>query len=116
MDGNLTEIAAIAAGLFLRIGLPLGLTFLLAWLLRRLDARWHAQAQAENVRLRERIAAGETGRHCWEINGCPPRLRARCVAFQNPGIPCWEARSKGGLMRPACRDCGVRLALAPAHR
>jgi len=36
----LPELIAVLIGFLVRLGIPIGLTALLAWLLRRLDARW----------------------------------------------------------------------------
>ena len=41
--------AALIAGIILRIGLPIGITFLLARFLRKLDSRWREEAEREAI-------------------------------------------------------------------
>jgi hypothetical protein len=45
MDG-LLQVAAIVGMFILRLGVPLLITFLVAYWLRRLDGKWEAQARA----------------------------------------------------------------------
>lgn len=103
----------IALGLFMRFGIPLILTAVLVFWLRRLDTRW--QDEAEEMR---RIQLKETMAHwtpCWEIRKCPPQLRESCPAYQHRDLPCWQAwREAAGRLPDRCVDCIVfRNAPAP---
>jgi hypothetical protein len=50
----------------------------------------------------------QTLRHCWDIKGCAAESIAKCAAVQNPGVPCWQARSKAERQMPeACFDCNI---------
>jgi hypothetical protein len=102
------EALAISIGLLLRLGLPIAITALVAWWLRRLDARWQREAQT-------RAARRALATPCWEIRVCPPKRRADCPAFIHPDVPCWQwFRDERGQLRDGCLDCTVfRGALAP---
>ena len=113
MEETIFTTAAIILGVLLRFGLPIGLTLLLGWFLRRLDAKWTAEAAAEVAQDAAR-AAVEPDLKCWEVHNCPPRLRANCPAFAQPETPCYELFRINGRLKPACRDCRVaRRAAAP---
>jgi hypothetical protein len=71
------EGVAVLVGLVLRLGVPLGLTALLGWWLKRLDARW--QREAEAGQAAQRIAASTTP--CWEVLGCPTEIAARYTTY-----------------------------------
>jgi hypothetical protein len=99
------DVLLVVLGFALRLGLPLGLTLLLAWWLRRLDARWQAEGQAARARRAPRPALATP---CWETRGCPPERRAACPAAAQPETPCWQVfRDARGVMRSACIDCTV---------
>ncbi|TAK11034.1 MAG: hypothetical protein EPO32_13460 [Anaerolineae bacterium] len=95
-------------GLLLRLGLPLAVTLVAAMYLRRLDARWRAEAlQQRMIPLAVQAAAS---RPCWETKGCGTKKK-NCPAGNNPSAPCWEYKRIYGLLAPACKDCEVRLAV-----
>ena len=98
------EILTIAFGFLLRLGIPIGITILIGWFLRRLDARWQAEAEAELAQLKTRT----TPVPCWEVFDCPPRLRDRCPAYLQPDLPCWECHRSNGQLQSACLTCKVR--------
>jgi hypothetical protein len=108
MENTLIEIAAVALGFLLRLGIPIGLTVLFSLLLRWLDKRWQTEAEAEAAakisRAEELIAYT---RPCWEIHKCPPRLRNACRAYADPNTPCWEIFRSNGQLKPACHNCKV---------
>jgi len=89
-----------------RLGIPVAITLLLAWGLRRLDAHWKAEAEAKAMRPETKATALSQAR-CWEVQRCPPNLRKECPAFARPDLPCWEAQRLNGHLREACRDCQV---------
>ncbi len=99
------KLITIVFGLILRIGIPLAISALIFYFLRRLDQRWQKQAMALPV-----VAIGKP---CWELKGCSEEKRKDCPATQNKNVPCWQVfRTKNGLLREACLDCDVfRLAL-----
>ena len=104
--------AVVVAGMFvLRLGVPLAITIAIGYLLRRLDAKWQAEAWAqwETSQMQE-AAAGPTPsaakQPCWTLKGCSEAVRDRCPAFKRPNIPCWLARRQAeGRLPAACYDC-----------
>jgi hypothetical protein len=109
----LPELVAVLIGFLLRIAVPVGITALVAWLLRRLDARW--QAEAEEQARKAALTPSQNGREvvgkglrCWEVRGCPPERRESCPAYLHPEIPCWQIlRAPTGQLRKGCLECEV---------
>lgn len=99
-------IMAVAVGLLLRFGIPLSLTALLIWWLRRLDIRWQAEAEEmRRVRVETAVAAQPP---CWEIRNCSAELRAACPIYGRRDKPCWQLRREiTGRLPEACLDCIV---------
>ncbi len=99
-------------GLFVRIGLPVGITLVMFWLLNRLDARWQNEAADAQAKVAVKTVC------CWEKRGCDPEKRAACPAYLNQELPCWQVfRSKGGPMKEACLSCKVfQEAPVPVYR
>jgi len=106
---------AIILGMFvLRLGVPLVITFAAGYWLRRLDAKWQAEAMA-------RLAASQTEQAnppariemlrtieppCWVFKNCPEAVYTRCPAYQHPDRPCWLARYQFEDRLPAhCYRC-----------
>lgn len=89
----------IVIGLVLRFAIPLLITALAVAFLRKLDARW--QAEAENIPLDVEMPK------CWVIKNCALEERAQCEAvFSN--APCWQVRRlPNGYLREECLDCEV---------
>jgi hypothetical protein len=100
-------VLTFVLGLLLRIGIPVAVTALIFFLLRRLDEHWQKEALAIPVVTSQRL--------CWEIRGCSEANRKNCPASAQPNIPCWQVfRTKNGLLREDCLGCDVfRLAPAP---
>jgi hypothetical protein len=101
----ITSTLIVFFGMLLRIGVPLGITILLVWWLRRLDARWQNESAAELAKyaLKKPRNAG-----CWKVNGCSPEKRAACKAFARPEIPCWQVfREENGKLLESCLSCQV---------
>jgi acetyl esterase/lipase len=113
MEGTWIEIAALVMGFLIRLGLPLLLTLLLAWLLRRLDARWQREAEAEAAEtasaagLPTAQVAAALRPPCWEIRQCPPEQRQTCPAYNRPDTPCWEVYRPNGRPSEKCLKCVV---------
>jgi hypothetical protein len=102
----------VLIGLLVRFGLPLAVLAFVVALLRRLDTRW----QAEGLRQAAQPALVD-GRHCWEVHGCAEAPRAKCPAFQNAGIPCWQHfRDRDGNLRPGCLVCDFFRAVPAPER
>jgi hypothetical protein len=102
------NVLTFVLGLLLRIGIPVAVTALIFFLLRRLDERWQKEALAIPV-----ISSSE--RSCWEVKSCSEEKRKNCPASAQPNIPCWQVfRTKNGLLREECLECEVfRLAPVP---
>jgi hypothetical protein len=94
---------AILIGFGLRLGLPVLITLVAIYFLRRLDALWQAQAKQENHR--PIVAKAD----CWKVKGCTPEQRQACAALSSP-LPCWQAfRLKDGRLKEECLSCEVFL-------
>lgn len=112
MDG-ITTLGGVILAFLVRIGIPLGLTLLLSWLLRRLDAQWRDEAMDYKA---EAITKAEQDLYftvwsrnpCWEHNECDPEERLRCKAYQQADKPCWEVYRTNGSYNKECVDCEYR--------
>ncbi|HSG44589.1 MAG TPA: hypothetical protein VLA72_15680 [Anaerolineales bacterium] len=102
----ITSLIVFLAGLLLRLAIPIAVTAVLIYGLRKLDARWQAEAQ---------IPIQVEKPKCWEIKGCAPEDVKNCIAGQSP-MPCWQAyRLPNGYLRDECLSCEVfRHAPVPA--
>ncbi len=104
---TLFQVAVLLFGLILRLGIPLGVTMLLGWVLRRLDAQWQREGEA----LRPAATASEEdlfGLPCWQIRDCPAAVREACPAYRQSEIPCWELlRGPDGRLQQKCLSCQV---------
>ena len=105
----------------LRLMVPLAVTVLVVWWLRRLDTRWETEGRAQDmaaqVRSRGRTALREPDRPCWEIHGCSAEERSHCDACRNSSLPCWLVRMQlTGKLGGKCVGCGVLAGtqMAPA--
>ncbi len=93
----MTYFLALAAGLLLRLAIPIAGTILLIYLLRKLDAHWQAEAQLPPVHKTE----------CWKIKDCSSEQKKNCAAAASP-LPCWQVfRQPNGYLREQCISCGV---------
>lgn len=109
-----TEIL-IEIGFFLiRLGTPITVTALIALALRKLDAHWRAEAEAENRRalsveiLPQAVIAFASERPCWEQRNCPEAKRAACPAYHHQSLPCWLVRREvEGAVPDPCYACGI---------
>lgn len=92
-------------GLFLRFGVPLGMTAVLAWMLRNLDERWRVEAGAE---VSEPQQGEASSAECWNSRDCPDARRERGRAAQERGHACWQIRQAlTGRLPEECLDCPV---------
>ncbi len=89
------------AGILVRMAVPIVITLLVAYGLRRLDQRWQNQAISNQP-----SAAGLI--KCWVLNDCPPEQRAKCAVYQEQKLPCWQAfRDEKGRLPKRCLECDV---------
>jgi hypothetical protein len=119
---NELEAAGILIGLFvLRCVLPIVVTAGLCILMNRLVARSREEEEAapEAAPTPVPMPAPITFKPalalpCWLVRNCPEEKRANCPAYQQQGLPCWEARRMvEGVLPGGCPDC-PRYAAAQA--
>lgn len=133
-----TEILYIVGLFVLRLGIPLAITLIIAYFLRRLDAKWEDEARSEQEagRVTREVEEEKTvsvplahvpppapisaafdsyGKPCWEINkDCNPIKMEHCPAYQDPSVPCWQARRQAeGRIPVECYHCEIFLAIQP---
>ena len=121
------EILALIGLTALRLGVPLGITVLITWGLKSLDARWQAEAEARQASAI--VGAGQVQgmafkapqavqTPCWVLRSCGDKQQ-HCAACKEPGLPCWMARLRAdGRLPGACYGCALfrlrpRLEAAP---
>ena len=96
---TLISVLSILAGLLIRLAIPIVLTAILIFFLRKLDARWQAEAPAPELDIQKM--------DCWKIKGCPPEQVVNCAA-RTSQVPCWQVfRSPNGYLREECLTCEV---------
>lgn len=96
---NLIAFFYMIAGFCIRLAIPLLATVLLILILRKLDARWQAEAQLKSTAINKP--------ECWKINGCSPEQIESCEAATSP-LPCWQVfRLPNGYLREECLTCDV---------
>jgi hypothetical protein len=101
---NPTPTLIVLIGSALRIGIPIFITFFVVLILRKLDARWKAEAEAAPAP--ELVVQKEP---CWEILGCDSEAVKVCPAPASPE-PCWQVRrQKNGYLQEKCLTCQVFL-------
>ena len=98
---TITSLFAVIAGFALRLAIPIAITAVAIYFLRRLDTRWQAEAEEQLL-----LPVVEKPK-CWEINGCTPEMVATCVGYQSKQ-PCWQAfREENGYLKERCLGCDV---------
>ncbi len=104
MSGEqLTLIVVI--GIAARVSIPIVVTILIAFTLKKLDEHWQAEAESMPAVT---VANQAVNTGCWEVKGCPEDLRLSCVAFAHPEMPCWQVfRSDDGHLQEKCVMCEV---------
>ncbi len=108
----LTSFLVVLTGIVLRLVLPLTLTALVVFALRKLDARWQAEAELE----KKLLIKDETP--CWkEQDLSMDKIRQMSTVS---GKPCWQTkRLPNGYLREECLDCEVFLSAPipqPKHK
>ena len=104
---ELQVTAALIVGILLRFGIPIGLTFLLARFLRRLDARWREEAEQKEIEnqmllQRETILNLWLEQPCYSIKNCTADQKNICQAFSQTEKPCWEINRTNGSLAEKC--------------
>ena len=107
---TITAVLAVVIGIALRLAIPIGITAIAIYFLKRLDTRWQAEAEEQLL-----LPVVEKPK-CWEVHGCTPEMRATCAGYQSEQ-PCWQAfREKSGHLKERCLGCDVfQQAPIPAH-
>ena len=97
----LTPMLAVITGFALRLAIPIAITAVAIYFLRRLDTRWQAEAEEQLLLpVVEKVK-------CWEINGCSAEERAACAGYQSEQS-CWQAfRQENGYLQERCLGCDV---------
>jgi len=96
---TIISLLALIAGLLLRLAVPIALTAVLIFFLRKLDARWQAEAELPQLDVQNV--------ECWKIKECSPEQRENCVAYQTT-VPCWQAkRLPNGYLHEECLSCEI---------
>jgi len=96
-----SEILVLMLGLIVRLGMPLLVTLLFVYGLRKLDIRWQHEAEMERSLL---LVRDDTP--CWKEQGLSiEEIKARASESDKP---CWQIhRLPNGYLREACLDCDV---------
>jgi hypothetical protein len=98
-----SSLLAVLVGFALRLGIPVLITLLVIYLLRRLDAHWQAEVE------QEKRSPAITKVECWKTKGCTPEQRRNCAALSSP-LPCWQvSRLKDGRLKEECLGCEIFL-------
>jgi hypothetical protein len=96
---SLVTFFYIMAGFILRLAIPIAGTILIIFLLRKLDARWQAEAELQT--------GSENKPECWKIKGCTPEQIESCAGAASP-LPCWQVyRQPNGYLNEECMTCKV---------
>jgi hypothetical protein len=101
---------SVVVGFIVRLGLPALVLAGMVWVMRRLDARWQAEAN--------RLPAARPAMDppCWEVRGCGPERRATCPVYGHAETPCWQQfRDHNGNLRAGCLTCEL-FAAVPASQ
>ena len=99
---TLNPTLVILIGLVLRLIVPLAITALIVYSLRKLDARWQAEARDE-----EKVMA-IVEMPCLKIDELSTDKTNSRISLSTQ--PCWQMhRSTNGYLNEACLDCEVFL-------
>jgi len=98
---TITAIFAVVTGIALRLAIPIAITAIAIYFLRRLDNRWQAEAEEQLL-----LPVVEKTK-CWEIHNCTAEMRKTCIGYQSDQ-PCWQAfREETGYLKESCLGCDV---------
>lgn len=100
METN-TAILAVITGFAVRLAIPVCITAVAIYFLRRLDTRWKVEAEQQL-----QLPVVEKPK-CWEVHGCSAEMRESCKGFQSEQ-PCWQTfRKENGYLKESCLGCDV---------
>ena len=95
----ITTLFALTLAMLVRLALPIVVTLMLVFFLRKLDAHWQEEAQ--------HVVSTVEKPQCWKIKGCSTEHRTNCPAFSSPR-PCWQVyRQPNGYLNEKCLTCKV---------
>ena len=98
---TIPPLLAITTGFALRFIIPIAITAIAIFFLRRLDNRWQAEAKEQLL-----LPVVEKAK-CWEAKGCTDEMKANCTGYQSEQ-PCWQAfREESGYLKERCLGCEV---------
>lgn len=98
---TITAVLAVITGIALRLAIPIGITAIAIFFLRRLDTRWRAEAEEKLL-----LPVVEKAQ-CWKTKDCKAEMRATCAGY-NSELPCWQAfREENGHLQERCLGCEV---------
>lgn len=98
----MNTLFVLITGIFLRLIVPLVITALIVFALRRLDIRWQTEAEKEHQVL------AKDGTPCWKEQGLS--MEEIKLRVEEGAQPCWQAhRLSNGYLQEACLDCDVFL-------
>jgi hypothetical protein len=113
----LLEAIIILALFILRLGVPLLIILAVGYWLRRLDAKWQAEARAQaEANESQKAEANEPEiepfriikEPCWLLKKCSETIYTQCPAYQHPDLPCWLARYQAtGRLPAGCPYCQI---------
>jgi hypothetical protein len=95
------SLLAILIGLAVRLALPIAVTMLAIYFLRKLDLHWQEEAKHElGQPAVEKV-------ECWALKECSVEKQKTCPA--RPALePCWQVkRLPNGYLQEDCLDCAV---------
>ncbi len=96
---TINSLLAVISGLLLRLALPIVITLLAVYFLKKLDARWQVEGKTQPATVKKP--------ECWKVNQCAPSKRKACPGYLSP-MPCWQARRlPNGYLRGECLDCQI---------
>ena len=73
---------AMILGILLRIAVPIIVTILFVYLLKKLDERWKSES---DIGTGQADQSGNIG--CWDVNNCPAEKRVGMQGLPKPGHP-----------------------------
>jgi len=92
-------------GLLVRFGIPILVTLLVIFGLRKLDEIWQSSASSPSLALAI-IQVENAG--CWRTKNCSEDQRQKCEAYIHQEMPCWQIfRDSHGQLKEACLGCEV---------
>ena len=95
------SLLAILIGLAVRLALPVAITLIAVYLLRKLDAHWQKQAEYELSH------AADEEPESWDLKDCPIEKRS-AQPLATSSLPCWQThRLPNGYLNEECLSCAI---------